>query len=473
MSVTNVPAPTFGPTGFIVPTEAQILAGVQLDQQAAFGGDLAQALNTPQGQLASSQTACLGDAFSAFCALANGVDPAFATGRMQDAIARIYFLTRNPAQSTVVTLTCAGKTGTVIPINARAADQAGNIYLCTEAGTIPSGGSISLTFACQTTGPIAAPAGYVNAIYQAIPGWDSVTNPLAGVLGNDVETRADFEYRRQQSVSLNAQGITSSILANVLATNGVLDAYAMENPYGYDSAAIGLCTFSGTTLTVATSGGAPIVEGMIISGLGIVPGTVISSFGSGTGGVGTYTLSLPQVTSAGSTEFSAAPGGVDLIPHSIYIVAYGGNTLAIAQAIFEKKNPGCSYNGSTTVTVQDTNPAYTPPYPSYQVTFDLATPTPILFNIQMQNNAQIPANAVALIQDAVIAAFTGADGGNRARIGGQIIAGRFYAGIAALGTWAQIYSVQLGIVAAAYNLVQLSAAQIPTIVSTNIAVTFA
>ena len=129
MSFTNVPAPTFGPTGFIAPTEAQILAGVQADQQAAFGGAQNPALNTPQGQIASSQAASLGDAFSAFCALANGVDPAFATGRMQDAIARIYFLTRNPAQSTVVTATVTGATGTVIPVNARARDQGGNIYL--------------------------------------------------------------------------------------------------------------------------------------------------------------------------------------------------------------------------------------------------------------------------------------------------------------------------------------------------------
>ena len=471
MSFTNVPAPTFGPTGFIAPTEAQILAGVQADQQAAFGGAQNQGLNTPQGQIASSQAASLGDAFSAFCALANGVDPAFATGRMQDAIARIYFLTRNPAQSTVVTATVTGATGTVIPVNARARDQGGNIYLCTQAGTIPVGGSINLTFACQTPGPIACPAGYLSKIFQAIPGWDSITNATDGVLGNDVETRADFEYRRQQSVALNATGITASILANVLAVPGVLDAYAMENPLGTTSGTTISASISGVTLTVSSVTGSPIQLGAMLSGGTVIPGTVITSYGTGTGGAGTYTVSLPQTVA--TVTMLAAVGGVLLVPHSIYIVAYGGAESDIAQAIFEKKNPGCSYNGSTTYTVQDTNPVFTPPYPSYPVSFDYATPTPVLFSVQMQNNTALPSNAVALIQGAIIAAFTGADGGDRARIGGAIFASRFYAGIAALGSWATIYSIQLGILAANQNTVQLAAYQIPTITTGAIAVTFA
>lgn len=212
---TNVPAPSFGVAGFVAPAESTILTGVQADQQAAFGGNLNPSLTTPQGQIAQSTTAIIGEANNQFLALANGVDPAYAAGRMQDAIGRIYYITRNPAQSTVVTATCTGLFGTVIPIGAQAQDQAGNIYLCTAAGTIPVGGSISLPFACAITGAISAPIGYVNTIYQAIPGWDSITNAAAGVIGNDVESRADFEYRRKNSVAINAQGSLPAIYAAV------------------------------------------------------------------------------------------------------------------------------------------------------------------------------------------------------------------------------------------------------------------
>lgn len=473
---TNVPAPTFGSAGFIAPNQAAILAGVQSDQAAAFGASLNPALNTPQGQLASSQAANIGRAFDLFLALANGVDPAFASGRMQDAIARIYFLTRNPAQQTVTTATCRGLTGTLIPINARAVDQGGNLYLCTQAGVIPANGAIDLTFACQATGAVACPAGYLNAIYQAIPGWDSIANAAAGIQGNAVETRADFEYRRAQSVAVNASGCTAAVLGAVLSVAGVLDGYALENPYGYSSGASFTGSISLNTLIV-TAMAAPtvpaqsaIVQGMAVSGPGVVPGTLISSFLSGSGGVGSYVVSIPQTTP--STAMTAAIGGVALLPHSIYIAAYGGSAAAIAAAILTKKNPGCDYNGNTTVSVQDTNPVYAAPFPSYAVTFNVPTPTPILFSISMQANGGIPANAIALIQAAVISAFTGADGGPRARIASPIFASRFYSGIAALGTWALIYSIQLGIAAANQNTVQVAANQIPTISIGAIAVSF-
>ena len=59
------------------------------------------ALETPQGQLASSFTAITGNANDTFVSMANQFDPAFAAGRFQDAIGRIYFIDRNPAPPTV------------------------------------------------------------------------------------------------------------------------------------------------------------------------------------------------------------------------------------------------------------------------------------------------------------------------------------------------------------------------------------
>ena len=60
------------------------------------------------------------------------------------------------------------------------------------------------------------------------------------------------------------------------------------------------------------------------------------------------------------------------------------------------------------------------------------------------NSTAVPANALALIQAAVVAAFLGQDGGPRARIGSTIYASRFYAAVATLGPWALIVSIQIG-----------------------------
>lgn len=467
---TNVPSITIGPNGIVIPTESAILAGRLADLQEAFGGDLNPSLVTPQGQIATSDAAIIGAANDAFLEIANGFDPALNSGRFQDAVARIYFLQRIPAASTVVTANCYGLDGTFIPVNAQASDSAGNLYLATESGTI-TGGVVPLTFACATTGPTICLAGALNTIYQAIPGWDSITNPVQGVVGNDAETTAAFEARRQQSVAINASGQTGAVLAAVLAVPGVLDGYALENPLPNTSGASFTGSISGNVLTTTSFVFGVITPGMMLVGTGVVSGTAISEQLSGTtGGVGTYNLNIPQTVS--SRSLIAAVGGVQLVSNSIYVAAYGGASSDVAAAILRKKNPGCNYNGNTTVTVQDTNPAYTAGFPSYNVTYEIPTATPIKFAVSMQSNGGVPATAVAQVKAAIVAAFTGADGGLKARIAGPIFASRFYSGIVALGAWAQIYSLQLGIDAPNQNSVLMRMDQIPTLALTDIAVTF-
>jgi hypothetical protein len=189
---TNVPSIQFTDAGLVLPAESAILAGVQADQNAAFGGGLNPALETPQGQLASSTTAIIGEKNNEFAFYVNQVDPDFASGRMQDAIARIYFIDRKPATPTAVVATCVGLAGVVIPVGATAKAGDGNLYTCTEAGTIPVGGSIDLNFACAVTGPIACPAGSLNQIYQSIPGWDTINNAADGTVGSSYNGNTSF-----------------------------------------------------------------------------------------------------------------------------------------------------------------------------------------------------------------------------------------------------------------------------------------
>ena len=468
---TNVPALTIGPNGPVLPDDSAILAGRQADINSAFGGALSADLRTPQGQLASSDSAIVSNTYGAVAELIAGIDPATSKGRLQDGIARFYYLTRNPAQPTTVVLTCTGKTNTPIPVNAKAVDQAGNVYLCTQAGTIPAGGSIDLEFACQVTGPTPAPAGFVDDIYQAIPGWDSCTNADDGVLGNVVESPADFEYRRANSVALNSIAQTGAILGAVLSTvTGVLDAYALENPLGITSGCDFVGSITGNILTVTEVDSGVPAQGDLL--LGATSGSVITGLIDVSFGIGTYSLSITEPTPIPSGLLSCAPGGVRLAKNSIYVSAFGGAAQDIGNAIFRKKNPGCSYNGNTSVTVQDTNAAYSPPYPTYTAKFQVPTPTGIKVAVLMQNNGGVPTTAVAGIQAAILAAFNGTDGGQKARIAGLIIGSRYYAGIAALGNWAIILRVQVGLDAANQDAVRMRADQIPTLSIDDIAVTF-
>ena len=373
---TNVPAIQFTTAGIVVPEESAILTGVQEDINAAFGGNLNFTnLNTPQGQLASSWAAVIADAYASFAEIANQMNPDTNTGFMQDAIARIYFLNRNPGVPTTVQCTCVGLFGTVIAVGAQAQDTSGNLYVCTAAVTIPVGGSVTASFANQGNGPIACPANTLTKIYQQVPGWDSINNPSDGVEGALVESPAAFEYRREQSVALNGHGSLPSIQAAVFDVAGVIDCYATEN-------------VTDSTIHV------------------------------------------------GSTSYA-------LLPHSLYVGVSGGAAQSIANAIWLKKDVGCNMNGNTTETVEDTG-NYAPPYPTYSITFNTLTPTPIYFTVKLANSADLPSNIATLVQAAIIAQFTGANGGARARAGALLLASPFYGPVQQIGNYVSILFIGIG-----------------------------
>lgn len=250
---TNIPRPVFSATGLAIPAESAVRAGVEADFQAAFGGFLNLSPATPQGQLITSLTAIISAGDNLLLDIVNQVDPAIAAGRMQEAIARVWYLWRKPAQPTTVTCTCTGANGTVIPAGSTAVATDGTIYASVGAATISSG-TASVVFQATKTGPISCPAGSLNAIYRVIPGWDTITNPADGLLGQDVETRAQFEARRAASVAINATGILPALRGAVLNVAGVTDAYVTENTTG-SSTTIGGVSVAANSLYVCVQGG--------------------------------------------------------------------------------------------------------------------------------------------------------------------------------------------------------------------------
>ncbi|OZA31490.1 MAG: hypothetical protein B7X83_08395, partial [Polynucleobacter sp. 17-46-58] len=250
-----VPSIQFTQTGLVVPTEAEILAGVQADINSAFGGGLNPALETPQGQLASSQAAIISDKNAQIAEVTNQANPDYADGRWQDALGKIYFMSRISSSGTVVSATVVGRNGTIIPVGAQAQNSStGDIYTCTSGVTIGVSGTAIAQFTCITPGPIACAIGALDRIYQLIPGWDTITNASSGIIGRNAETRQEFETRRKASVALNANGSVQSVYANVLAVNGVLSAYAIDNPTG-SPVTIGGVSLDANSLYVAAVGG--------------------------------------------------------------------------------------------------------------------------------------------------------------------------------------------------------------------------
>jgi hypothetical protein len=471
MSGSSVPKIQFTEAGIVIPAEADVLSGVLADMDAAFGGGMNQALETPQGQLASSQAAIVGDKNGEIALIVNQVDPQYSAGRFQDAIARIYFLDRKPATPTTVTATLGGLVDTPIPVGTLSQDTAGNTYASVGAAIIGAGGVVDVEFQNIITGPIPCNIGALSKVYQAVPGWDTITNAAAGTLGQNVETRADFETRRKNSVAKNAHGTPASIYAEVFDQDNVVDVYVRDNPKGIVNFTGAI---AGTTLTVSTIlPGASLVAGSSVTGPSVAAGTIITALLTGTGGAGTYTVNNSQtVASEAMNSTAVAIGATEypLAPHSVYVAAVGGTDADVAAAIWRKKDLGCDYNGNTTVTVTDTS-GYAYPYPSYEVKFERPTPLAIKFVVSILNAPDLPADIVTLVKDAIVARFNGTDGTSRERIGALILASRYYGAVASVAVNVQLISVLIGTVTANLTQVSVGVDQYPTISVSDIAVT--
>lgn len=400
--MSNVPALQITPDGVVAPDSTTIRAAVMADQNLAFGGDMDVVTpSTPQAHLADQLTDNISAANAAVAYYVSQVDPATADGRMQDGIARIYFLDRNGATASVVQAQCTGQPGTTLPAGSLASDANNNLWQSTDDVVFPAGGVVTVQFACLALGPVLLGIGELTQIAQTSPGWDAITNLSAAVSGSNTETRSAFELRRQQSVAINSKGTPAAIRAAVFAVPGVLDVFTYDN----------------------------------------------------------FTN---NIVNYGATNYPLAP-------HSVYVGVVGGEANAVAQAIFSRKDLGCDMNGNTTVVVQDME-GYSYPYPSYNIKYNIPASLPILFAVQLANNPSLPSNIVALTKAAIIATFTGADGAQRARMGGQIFASNFYAGIAKLGSSVSIVQVKIGTATATLDSVNIGIDQAPTIQESNITV---
>lgn len=467
---TNVPAIVWSDAGLTIPAESDVLSGVQTDINSAFGGGLNPALETPQGQLASSLAAIIGDKNNEFLSYVNHVDPQYADGRMQDAIGRIYFLARKGATSTSVSCTLTGAVGAIIYGGSLAQDTSNQTYALTGAVTIGADGTGTGEFQNIATGPIPCAIGTLTQIYQAVPGWDTVMNDTAGTLGQNEESRADFEYRRENSVSLNGKSTAAAIYAEVFDQSNVTDVYVIDNPR---SVAVFTGSIATTTLTVSQMTSGILAVGSVIIGTGVASNTRITAFGTGQGGIGNYTVNNSQsISSESMASYGVAFGSTNyqLSANSVYVAAVGGLDADIASAIWRKKDLGCAMNGNATVSVIDDS-GYSYPYPTYSITFERPTSLAMKFAVQIVNSTQLPANTTELVRAAIIARFNGTDGTTRERIGAMILASRYYTAIQAAVPNAGVVSILIGSSTATLTQYQVGIDQAPTIDASNITVT--
>lgn len=107
--------------------------------------------------------------------------------------------------------------------------------------------------------------------------------------------------------------------------------------------AIVSATIAGTTMTVASVSSGTLYVGQTIQGVGVTLGTIITALGSGTGGIGTYTVSVASTVAVDVTMYAI---NFSVLPSSDGAFS-GANTVDIIDNYFVYNNPNSQQFGAS------------------------------------------------------------------------------------------------------------------------------
>jgi len=216
-------------TGAIIVDTSTTLAEVQTEYQDAFGADLDLTPSTPQGILITAETLSRDGIARNNAAIANQINPNYATGLFLDAICALSGLTRAEATRSTVTATLTGTNGTVIPAGTRAETAAQDRFELITETTIPVSGTIDAIFQSVELGPIPCAIGALTTIVDSVLGWSSITNAAAATLGTNQETDLSLWRRRNNTLALQGVATTEAIISRLYQVDGVQSLAFREN----------------------------------------------------------------------------------------------------------------------------------------------------------------------------------------------------------------------------------------------------
>jgi uncharacterized phage protein gp47/JayE len=199
-----------------------------------------------------------------------------------DALCALSGLQRAAATVTVVSgVTLAGVPGTVIPTGTRARTAAGDVFALAATATLGSGGTATGDFLAVQTGPVPCLAGQLTQIVDGVLGWETVTNPVAGVPGADLQSDESLRSLRRVTLALQGQGTTEAITSRLFALDGVRSLTIRVNKTNATAVIDGVSVRYHSVWTCVDGGTADDIAGALLSAVdtgGGFSGSVIVNY---------------------------------------------------------------------------------------------------------------------------------------------------------------------------------------------------
>ena len=295
------------------------------------------------GDMNATSAGSLSVAQQALVDLVNSVSPYTANAPILYQLGNVYGVQQGIGSNTSVYVTFSGTPGFVVNIGFTVSD--GTYQYTVQDGGIVESGGVSAPLYCLATsaGSWAVAIGKVNQLITSVPAGVtlSCTNTTAGLPGASAQSLQAYQAQVIQAGLATGQGMAtylktqlqnvSGVQSNLVAvqqvttpTTGWKVIVGNGDPYAVaqaiytglfnildlvgSSAFIGTGSISGTTMTITAVTAGTITLGCPITGTGVAANTIVTAFVSGTGGIGTYTVSVSQsvssetLSSGGSAE---------------------------------------------------------------------------------------------------------------------------------------------------------------------------
>jgi len=150
-----------------------------------------------------------------------------------------------------------------------------------------------------------------------------------------------YVYVMDSTLNPTLIGLLATSSGRVTISDNGINAYIVDGTNRYTwrintvTSAVFTGSTSGTTLTVSSIKSGTIAVGQHFFAVGALQETVITALGTGTGGVGTYTLGLSQ-TIASSQMYTSSPGAIitaSMSGTTMTVTAVSSGTLYVGQTI--------------------------------------------------------------------------------------------------------------------------------------------
>jgi uncharacterized phage protein gp47/JayE len=202
-----------------------------------YGSDINVASNTPDGNLINIFALSKEDVLQLCVGIYDSFDPDQARGVALDSLAQLCGIARKGGSytevSVVVTATQAVSIYGLDNLSESTftiSDTNGNEFYLKLSQSIAVAGTYPLDFRAADVGYVQAAPNTITNIVSVTPGISAVNNPAEPTLiGADQETDANFRVRRQNSVSIPAQGSYYGLYAGLLSLTGLNQAVVYVN----------------------------------------------------------------------------------------------------------------------------------------------------------------------------------------------------------------------------------------------------